>query len=795
LASLTPPPRPPLPLLQYKTGVRKVSYIVQGGETDDANDGCFSGAAGSLLISPLPTSSTTTATLTFRNGDQKSWAVTIFSETEILDSLLTLEMVQYTALASSVITLPQQCSTGLMCQSRILISKSSVCVSLLSLVEAMAPSDRILLSADSIELTSSSSLLNAYYIAIDSQIFSVDATSSTNFGCNITIANTVRTFLSGQMNQLFSPSYCADTGPSNPLHRIGVTIQGVNVTLTSSSTQYLFIRAKVVSLTNAGYVGVPRAYNFSTCWSNVNAEEFSCFNSVNPSNLTSAHYLSNSITILGSSSITISSGTILRSSLVTLCAPTINTLSSSVISTDGLGCPHDSGIGAGDSPTNALGSAGGGGGYGGEGGDGDSSSLGGAPYGQGYNVFSVGSGAGTLLPQASVLNSNASAGGGIVILNSTKTISVNGVVSSGGSNGILNYGGGSGGLVAMYARSVLGSGTVKVLGGSGGPSGGGGGGGGRIVLQNPGHLYDTFQFPGAMKLNGGAALDISLSTAGATGELDFPICGLGYGNDYATLTTCMKCPVGTYHDTEDGEECSKCKNKPVNSEYITSGMTKKNCDYQCFSGYVNDNCITPFERFLASMGGLTSFISVVIGMTCLIFPPLYLLRLRRKAEQLKKENFYQANSASPTLVPEIGTSNWFNPVLDQHLLEVGDQQQSTDTRGKSESVGNLEVGPERLPSPATGLPPCSPFQLLTPSCSGEDKEDRLRVISRFTNCAPHGRQGPPSPRRQGLPVGKQQSFLSRRSAPSFPSTSRLTHSQAGIGRCPWTLPPPSRTAS
>lgn len=612
-------------------------------------------------------------------------------------------MVKNTALASDMLSLPQQCTTNLLCQTRIILTQNSVCVSLQALVNPMTPSNGILLSADSVDLTSSSSLLNAYYIAIDSRVFSVDATSSVNFGCNITIINTLRTLLYGQVNQLFSPSYCTDT--ANELQRIGVTIQGMNVTLTASSTQYIFIHADMVSLSNSGYIGVPRAYNFSICWSEVNAEEFSCFNSPYPSNITSSHYLSNSITILGSTSITISSGTTLRSSLVTLCAPTITTLSSSFITSDGLGCPHDSGIGAGDSPTDVTNSAaGGGGGYGGEGGSGDIYSLGGSPYGEGYNVFSVGSGGGSLYPQNSLLSANASAGGGIVILNTTKSISVNGIVSSGGSNGILNYGGGSGGLVAMYARSVKGSGTIKALGGLGGPSGGGGGGGGRIVLQNPGRYYDTFQFPGAMKLNGGAALETSLSTAGANGQLDFPICGPGYGNDYETLTACLKCPVGTYHDTYDGEECSKCKNKPVNSEYITSGMTKKNCDYQCFSGYVNDNCITPFERFLASMGGLTSFISVVIGVTCLIFPPLYLLRLRRKAEQLKKESSYQASSISSTLVPEIGTSNWFNPVLDQHLLDSGEQQQQTsDTRGKSESVGNLEVGLERLP-PTTGRP-------------------------------------------------------------------------------------------
>jgi hypothetical protein len=693
--------------VQYKSGTPKATYIVQGGETDDPDDGCFSGAAGSLLISPIQTSTTTTATLTFRNGNQRSWAVSIFSETEISSSLLTLEMVQYTSLASNLISLPQQCSTSSLCQSRIIITQKSLCVSLLSLVEAQTPSARILLSADSVDLTSSSSLLNAYYIAIDSQVFSVDATSSANFGCNITIANTLRTLLYGQVNQLLSPSYCTDT--SNPLNRIGVTIQGKNVTLTASSTQYLFIHANVITLSKGGYIGVPRAYNFSTCWSDINADEFSCFQAANPSNLTSAHYLSNSITLLGSTSITVSSSTVLRSSLITLCAPTIQSLSSSLITSDGLGCPHDSGVGTGDSPADLTNSGGGGGAYGGAGGDGDKFSLGGAPYGQGYNVFSVGSGAGTLYPKNfSALSSNSSSGGGIVILNATKTISINGIVSSGGANGMLNYGGGSGGLVAMYARSVKGSGTVKVLGGLGGPSGGGGGGGGRIVLQNPGRFYDTYQFPGAMKLNGGSVLVDTTSvpsTAGSTGELDFPICGPGYGNDYDTLTTCVKCPVGTYHAEYDGEECSKCKNKPVNAEYTTSGMTKKNCDYQCYSGYVNDNCITPFERFLDSMGGLTSFIAVVIGVFCLIFPPLYLLRLRRKAEQAKKESFYQSNTSASTLVPEIGASNWFNPVLDQHLLEVGDQQQqaSPESLRKSGSVGNLEVGLEQLPSATTGI--------------------------------------------------------------------------------------------
>jgi hypothetical protein len=551
---------------------------------------------------------------------------------------------------------------------------------------------RLVLSADTIDVTSSSALIDAYYISIDSQLLTIDAASSIDFGCNLTIRNTLQTIVLGQVTQVFSPSYCSQT--SNPLNRIGVVVQGANVTFAASSVQYLLINAKTVTI-SGGYVGIPRAYNLSTCWANVNAEEFSCFKSASPPDVSSAHYLSNSITILGSSSITLSSKTTLRASFIALCAPVITSTASTIITTDGLGCPHDQGVGAGHISTSS--SAGGGGGYGGEGGDGDPSALGGSVYGDGYNVFSVGSGAGTFFP--SNLVTNTSGGGGIIVLNSTKSLSVSGTVSSGGSNGILNFGGGSGGLIALYARSLKGSGVIQAMGGFGGTSGGGGGGGGRIVLQNPGRYYDEYQFPGTMTLTGGAAAPGTSvrSESGFPGQLDFPICGPGYGNDYDTLTTCIKCPIGTYHSTYDGEECSKCKNKPENAEYIASGETTKDCEYQCYSGYVNDNCITPFERFLVSMGGLTSFVFVVGGFACLIFSPVYILRLRRKANLLKKEAIYQTNSpTASTLVPEIGASNWFNPVLDQHLLDREEKEtKQTPQMKRPESLGNLEVGLDR----------------------------------------------------------------------------------------------------
>lgn len=609
-----------------------------------------------------------------------------------------MEITQNSAVAAGLIALPQQCSTSLSCRTRILVAKNSILTSLLSLSGTMSPLDRILLSADSIDVTSTSSLMNAFYIAVDSQIFTVDSTSSTNFGCNITIRNTLQTYLYGQINQLFSPSYCTQT--SHSLNRIGLTIQGSNVTLYQSSTQYLAIHAKTVSLIRGGYIGVPLAYNFSSCWNDVDVQEFSCLSTADPENVTSAHYLSNSITIIASTSITISSNTVLRSSFIMMCAPTIISSPNSMIMTDGLGCPHDSGVGAGMSPLSSSSSAGGGGGggFGGKGGQGDSVSLGGGVYGEGYDVFSVGSGGGTLYSNNTILSMDTSGGGGIVILNVTHTLTLDGIISSGGSNGIMNYGGGSGGLVAIYAGNIAGYGLVQVFGGDGGPLGGGGGGGGRIVLQNPGSLYTTYNFKGSMNYTGGDALnDIYSSQPGFVGKMLFPYCGLGYGNIIETQTTCSKCRTGTYHDTIDNRTCSKCVNKPVNAEYITSGEIKKNCDYQCFSGYVNDNCITPFERFLASMGGLTSFVSVVVGMTCLIFPPLYILRLRRKAERLKQ------SSSQASLVPEIGTSNWFNPVLDQQLLDREDREkQSTHSARKSEMLVNLEVGLDHIPNPTPG---------------------------------------------------------------------------------------------
>jgi len=155
--------------------------------------------------------------------------------------------------------------------------------------------------------------------------------------------------------------------------------------------------------------------------------------------------------------------------------------------------------GASDALANA---AGGGGGYGGYGGTGSTTYAGGTTnYGSILSPASAGSGGG---------NGNGvvgGAGGGILSLNVTTTLTINGTISANGSNGVnglnSNGGGGSGGSILLNVGTLTGNsaGIITANGGNGGTGGGfdgGGGGGGRIA-----YYYTNNSFPGNITAFGG----------------------------------------------------------------------------------------------------------------------------------------------------------------------------------------------------------------------------------------------------------------------------------------------------
>ncbi len=163
---------------------------------------------------------------------------------------------------------------------------------------------------------------------------------------------------------------------------------------------------------------------------------------------------------------------------------------------DGNGYPGNDGPGSGKYAYNSSsGYVGGGGGYGGFGASsgGPTPALGGSPYGVVTAPLSLGSGGG-----GSPSSGAGGAGGGVVYMNVTGALLVDGRISANGNAGIgQGAGGGSGGGVWLTAGTLAGAGTIAANGGAGNDLGGGGGGG-CIALQ-----YGVNAFQGIVSAYGG----------------------------------------------------------------------------------------------------------------------------------------------------------------------------------------------------------------------------------------------------------------------------------------------------
>ncbi|MCX6926728.1 MAG: hypothetical protein NT154_26520 [Verrucomicrobia bacterium] len=162
---------------------------------------------------------------------------------------------------------------------------------------------------------------------------------------------------------------------------------------------------------------------------------------------------------------------------------------------DGTGYPAGQGQGAGRYASTSSGYVSSGGGYGGNGGSsgGTTAVPGGVNYGSATQPTVPGSGGGIY----STISSGG-AGGGVVRLNVTGTLQVEGRISAAGGAAISpNFGGGSGGGILLTAQTLAGAGVISANGGAGNGLGGGGGGG-RIALQ-----YSTNAFSGVLSAYGG----------------------------------------------------------------------------------------------------------------------------------------------------------------------------------------------------------------------------------------------------------------------------------------------------
>ena len=168
--------------------------------------------------------------------------------------------------------------------------------------------------------------------------------------------------------------------------------------------------------------------------------------------------------------------------------PTINisVLQDALIDTNGAILNDSNGLAAtpGNGAVDGYGN-GGGGGYGGAGGASLTGAAGGASYGSSNHPVNVG-GAGGLAPPVA----GYSRGGGVIHLAVAQKLTVNGIISANGADGILDgSGGGAGGSIWLSASNFSGTGSLTASGGMGEGFEGGGGGGGRIAIYTSSNTF------------------------------------------------------------------------------------------------------------------------------------------------------------------------------------------------------------------------------------------------------------------------------------------------------------------
>ncbi|KAL3629998.1 hypothetical protein CASFOL_022982 [Castilleja foliolosa] len=326
-------------------------------------------------------------------------------------------------------------------------------------------------------------------------------------------------------------------------------------------------------------------------------------------------------------------------------ARTIIVPSSGVISTSGMGC--QGGVGQGILLSNGLGSGGGHGGRGGMSCYNGSCIEGGASYGDANLPCELGSGSGNDSLDLSTT------GGGILVMGSVEhplmSLSVEGSVkadgdSFGGShpkenastdNTNFGPGGGSGGTILLFLRSLAlgGSGNLSSVGGHGSLGGGGGGGGGRIHFHWSDIPTGDVYWPLAT-VNGtistGGGLGGNQSHMGENGTVSGKACPKGlYG------IFCEECPAGTYKNVtgSDRSLCFSCPNEELPNRalyvHVRGGITETPCPYKCISDrYHMPHCYTALEELIYTFGGPWLFGLLLLGLLILLALVLSAARMK-----------------------------------------------------------------------------------------------------------------------------------------------------------------------
>lgn len=655
-----------------------MSLIVstKGGVDYSVSHSCLTGSGGSYLKYYNKRTDTNNAILDITNAGVLSYATTVISNFETLTRLKGIRFLSKAAVASNAITLKHLCALSTQCSSFIWVVDSSV-HSLEGLLSGSLFDTAMALTADRIEIFEGGTIVNPFYLLLESQLFNIDKDSSLTFGCAANITTSQLMTVESGLSQVNSPTECKAATKKS----LGLFIKGYNVSLTSAYAQNIVVSSNNL-LISGSFFGVPQSYNLTSCWnpvdtSLVNCESFNENSSFPVYDTGTINYV-----LIGSVSKVRLFGGVVSASMVLVCSPRVQIYVDTVISSAGRGCQANEGPGAGGL-ANPL-EGGGGGGFGGLGGGGSENNLGGSTY-TGKGNFSVGYGGGATYNQSTVLSTtNTSAGGGLIIINGTDLLSFEGAIVVDGAPASQQGGGGSGGMIRLFTTFLAGNGTISAVGGSGGPLGGGGGGGGIVGIDNLGSSAE-YNYEGTMDLHGGFILvepeesKEQYPEVGNEGRIDWPLCNPGYGNDYEDFRMCYKCTIGYYKKGYNGNECKKCSNKPDHSDYTTAGWESNDCPYECNSGYVGDDCLVPFEEFIAGMGGYPAFFAGVACIGFVIFMPLLILRARKKKkmDEAEKQGNITPQQAFGTMTPSFTdfhqekSSEWLNPVLEESLISGG----------------------------------------------------------------------------------------------------------------------------
>ncbi|XP_027340445.1 uncharacterized protein LOC113853926 isoform X2 [Abrus precatorius] len=387
---------------------------------------------------------------------------------------------------------------------------------------------------------------------------------------------------------------------------------------------------------------------------------------------------------------------------------------SGVISVSGLGCTG--GLGRGRYFENGIGGGGGHGGYGGDGYYNGNFVEGGSSYGDADLPCELGSGSGN--------NSlaGATAGGGIIVMGSLEhslsSLTLAGSLRAdgesfgddtrgkdGGISSSIGPGGGSGGTVLLFVRTLaLGdSSIISTAGGQGSPSGGGGGGGGRVHFHWSNIPVGDEYVPLA-SVNGsiitGGGFGGGQGLPGKNGSISGTACPRGlYG------IFCEECPVGTYKNVSgsDRDLCHDCPpyELPHRAIYtfVRGGVAETPCPYKCISDrYHMPNCHTTFEELVYTFGGPWLFGLLLLGLLILLALVLSVARMK-----------YVAGDELPAVVPARNDTrlNHSFPFLES-LNEIMETNRSEESQSHVHRL--YFQGPNTFSEP-WHLPHCPPEQV------------------------------------------------------------------------------------